>query len=100
MAEGEGEERGREEREGGERGREWREGEEFVCGVNYWPRRKAMYWWKSFEEAEVREEFAIIRSLGMRYVRIFLLWEDFQPTPHTVNSQSIAHLVAVAEVCV
>jgi hypothetical protein len=32
-------------------------GESFVLGVNYWPRRKAMYWWSDFEAAEVREEF-------------------------------------------
>jgi hypothetical protein len=25
--------------------------------VNYWPRRKAMYWWSRFEAEEVREEF-------------------------------------------
>jgi endo-1,4-beta-mannosidase len=29
----------------------------FVLGVNYWPRRKAMYWWSRFEADEVREEF-------------------------------------------
>jgi len=32
----------------------------FVLGVNYWPRRKAMYWWSQFEAGEVREEFEII----------------------------------------
>ena len=29
----------------------------FTLGVNYWPRRKAMYWWTNFEADEVREEF-------------------------------------------
>ncbi len=24
----------------------------FTLGVNYWPRKKAMYWWKDFERAE------------------------------------------------
>ena len=40
-----------------------------------------MYWWKDFERDEVAEEFDVIAGLGMRLVRIFLLWEDFQPTP-------------------
>lgn len=57
----------------------------FVLGVNYWPRRKAMYWWSQFDAAEVEEEFALIASLGLSIVRIFLLWDDFQPTPDTVE---------------
>ena len=30
--------------------------EKFTLGVNYWPRRKAMYWWSNFDAGEVREE--------------------------------------------
>ena len=57
----------------------------FLLGVNYWPRRKAMYWWPDFDEAEVREEFALIKELGLSLVRIFLLWDDFQPAPHVAD---------------
>ena len=44
----------------------------FKLGVNYWPRRKAMGWWSDFDRGEVREEFALIRELGLSLVRIFL----------------------------
>ena len=54
-------------------------GQPFLVGINYWPRRKAMYWWKDFERDEVAEEFDVIAGLGLRLVRIFLLWEDFSP---------------------
>ena len=57
----------------------------FILGVNYWPRRKAMGWWKNFEAGEVHADFALIAELGMKVVRIFLLWEDFQPTPDSVD---------------
>jgi hypothetical protein len=30
----------------------------FTLGVNYWPRRKAMYWWSQFEADEVRAEYS------------------------------------------
>jgi hypothetical protein len=30
----------------------------FTLGVNYWPRRKAMYWCSQFEADEVREEYS------------------------------------------
>ena len=35
--------------------------EKFTLGVNYWPRRKAMYWWSNFDAGEVLEEFTVIR---------------------------------------
>src|SRR5579859_2236199 len=57
----------------------------FTLGVNYWPRRKAMYWWSEFDKGEVDDEFALIESLGLNVVRIFLLWDDFQPTPDRVE---------------
>jgi len=70
----------------------------FTMGVNYWPRRKAMYWWQDFDEAEVREEFQIIRELGMRSVRIFLLWEDWQPKPDFVDQQALTNLERVCDI--
>lgn len=70
----------------------------FLLGVNYWPRRKAMYWWKHFDAAEVREEFTVIRDLGLTIVRIFLLWEDFQPDPDTISSQALDDLQTVADI--
>ena len=37
-------------------------GDPFILGVNYWPRRKAMYWWPDFDAGEVREEFADLET--------------------------------------
>jgi len=70
----------------------------FLLGVNYWPRRKAMYWWSNFEAGEVREEFQLIADLGMQVVRIFLLWDDWQPTPDQVSQSGLRHLVQVADI--
>lgn len=69
----------------------------FILGVNYWPRRKAMYWWKDFDAAEVDEEFAVLESLHLQVVRIFLLWEDFQPEPEVVSHASLNHLRTVCD---
>ncbi|HEU5010997.1 MAG TPA: glycoside hydrolase family 2 TIM barrel-domain containing protein [Roseiflexaceae bacterium] len=70
----------------------------FTLGVNYWPRRKAMYWWSNFEADEVREEFGIIHDLGMRLVRIFLLWDDFQPAPNAVSAERMDDLRTVCDI--
>ena len=72
-------------------------GQPFPVGVNYWPRRKAMYWWKNFERDEVAEEFDVIAGLGLRLVRVFLLWEDFQPTPGSVSPGALDDLEVVAD---
>ncbi len=71
---------------------------DFLLGVNYWPRRKAMYWWTNFDAAEVADEFAIIQSLGLSIVRIFLLWDDFQPEPTRVSTEMLKHLETVCDI--
>jgi endo-1,4-beta-mannosidase len=71
--------------------------EPFVLGVNYWPRRKAMYWWSDFDAGEVDEEFAVIASINMQIVRIFLLWDDWQPTPDTVSQDCLDNLGIVCD---
>jgi len=73
-------------------------GQPFLLGVNYWPRRKAMSWWADFDPGEVREEFAMIRELGLTHVRIFLLWESFQPAPDRVSIGALRDLRTVCDV--
>jgi endo-1,4-beta-mannosidase len=70
----------------------------FVLGVNYWPRRSAMFFWRDFNADEVSEDFATIASIGMTVVRIFLLWEDWQPTPDTVSASALDHLGKVCDI--
>ena len=74
--------------------------EPFLLGVNYWPRRKAMYWWSDFDAGEVREEFAVIADIGMNIVRLFLLWDDFQPKPDRVSATALDHLATVCDIAV
>ena len=73
-------------------------GDPFLLGVNYWPRRKAMYWWADFDAGEVREEFAMIRDLGLTHARFFLLWESFQPTPTAVSPTALRDLRTVCDI--
>ena len=73
-------------------------GDPFLLGINYWPRRKAMYWWADFDAGEVREEFAMIRDLGLACVRFFLLWESFQPSPGRVSDSALRDLRTVCDI--
>jgi endo-1,4-beta-mannosidase len=68
----------------------------FELGINYWPKRSAMWMWREFDIAEVRDEMAQIASLGFDVVRFFAMTRDFLPAPMTVAPEMIARLEQVA----
>jgi endo-1,4-beta-mannosidase len=70
---------------------------DFLLGLNYWPRRKAMYWWQSFDAAEVDHELGQIADLGVRLVRFCLMWEDFQPEPDRIEGAQLHNLQTVMD---
>lgn len=72
--------------------------EPFLLGVNYWPRQTAMYWWRDFDPAQVDADVAQLKRAGLAVIRLFLLWEDFQPHPRRVSVRSLGHLVTVADI--
>ena len=71
--------------------------ESFILGVNYWPRKTAMFMWREFDKDAIDEDLSIIGGLGLSYIRIYLLWEDFQPTPKTVPPVMLDRLVELLE---
>ena len=73
-------------------------GDPFLLGINYWPRKKSVFWWEDFDAGEVRAEFAQIADVGITHVRFFLLWESFQPTPTTVSPAALRNLRTVCDV--
>ena len=56
-----------------------------------------MGWWADFDRSEVATDFARIAAAGLDSVRLFLTWEDFQPTAHEVDQEMLARLVTVAD---
>ncbi len=59
-----------------------------------------MAWWREFETSVVERDFSLLADYGFDVVRIFLLWEDFQPGMREVSVPSLDHLVQVAEVAI
>lgn len=68
----------------------------FELGINYWPRRSAMYMWREFDLSEVRDDMAHIADMGFEVVRVFALMQDFMPTASVVSSTMVGRMVAVA----
>jgi endo-1,4-beta-mannosidase len=69
----------------------------FWLGVNYWPARSGMYWWQHFDKASLADDFERIQETGLKIVRVFLVWEDFQPGAGKISTACLDHLVDVAE---
>jgi endo-1,4-beta-mannosidase len=67
----------------------------FELGINWWPRRSAMYMWQELELAEVREEMAHMADMGFDVVRLFAMTRDFVPAALTVDAAMIGRLVDV-----
>ena len=56
-----------------------------------------MDWWPAFDAGEVAADFDRIASYGFDAVRIFLRWEDFQPTPSRVDRTMVGRLVVTLD---
>lgn len=67
----------------------------FELGINYWPRRSAMYMWTELDIAEVRDDMMHIAALGFDVVRVFALTKDFLPAASTVELRMVQRLVEV-----
>jgi endo-1,4-beta-mannosidase len=65
----------------------------FRVGINYWPAKSAMGFWNAFDPGEVAADFARIAAAGFDSVRLFLLWEHFQPRPDAVARTMLDRLV-------
>jgi endo-1,4-beta-mannosidase len=68
--------------------------------VNYWPAEVAMAWLEAYDPAVTRRDFGRAASAGFDSVRIFVRWEDAQPTLTTVDSATLSRLVDIADAAV
>jgi endo-1,4-beta-mannosidase len=73
------------------------EPERFRLGVNYWPARDAMDWLSAYDPVRTRTDFASAAAAGLDTVRIFLRWDTIQPSPATIDTGVLGHVVDAAD---
>lgn len=56
-----------------------------------------MQWWSRFDATVIERDFDRIAGAGMDSVRIFLLWEDFQPAPREIDGARVSDLKTVCD---
>jgi endo-1,4-beta-mannosidase len=71
--------------------------EAFRLGVNYLPAETAMSWLRSYDPGITRRDFRRAAAAGLDCMRVFLLWEDLQPTAGSIDTALLVRLVDVAD---
>ena len=51
----------------------------FEIGVNYWESQHAIEMWKKWSPEIIDRDFEVLSAHGLKLVRCFPMWEDFQP---------------------
>ncbi len=51
----------------------------FAVGCNYWASHAGTAMWRDWRQDVVDRDFALLASHGVKLVRVFPLWPDFQP---------------------
>jgi len=73
-------------------------GKPFIpIGFNYWPSSTGVRCWEHFNIHEWEQDFKSIHKHGYNAVRMFLLWQDFQPGPQSVNQKDLNRLKEVCD---
>ena len=52
---------------------------EFMVGCNYWASNAGTEMWRDFDAAVIENDIKTLTSYGMKYLRVFPNWRDFQP---------------------
>jgi len=55
----------------------------FMVGVNYWASHAGTDMWINWDADTVRKDLAVLRQQGVRVLRVFPNWRDFQPVMET-----------------
>jgi len=69
----------------------------FRLGINYLPPEAGMGWLRPYDPERTRSHFRRAAEAGFDSVRVFLPWEDAQPTPDVVDPAVLRHLEDTAE---
>ncbi len=58
---------------------------DFWMGVNYWASHAGTDMWRQWDANTVQKDFASLREQGVRVLRVFPNWRDFQPVTETFS---------------
>lgn len=54
-------------------------GKKFALGVNYLSSQNGTHMWRDFDEKSIENDFIALCKAGVKWVRLFPFWKEFQP---------------------
>ena len=60
---------------------------EFMIGCNYWDSASGTDMWRNWDESVVEKDLAALEQCGVKYLRVFPNWRDFQPVAKLYSCQ-------------
>lgn len=70
---------------------------DFILGCNYWASNAGIEMWKNWDENAIRDDFKILCEHGVKHLRVFPLWRDFQPVSPLFDGAGIKREYRVHE---
>lgn len=70
---------------------------EFMLGCNYWASNAGTEMWRIWDEDAVRGDFEVLSENGVKYLRVFPIWRDFQPVCPLFDAHGIIREYRVNE---
>ncbi len=52
---------------------------EFMLGCNYWGKKHGIDMWRDFDLEGIKKDVKMLADVGVKYMRVFPNWRDFQP---------------------
>lgn len=59
----------------------------FILGCNYWASNAGIEMWQNFDAAAIDKDLSVLSEHGIKYIRIFPVWRDFQPVTLLIGAQ-------------
>lgn len=59
---------------------------DFQLGCNYWASHAGIYMWRNWDKQVVKQDMQRLQKSGVRVLRVFPLWSDFQPLTLAKNN--------------
>lgn len=64
---------------------------DFMIGCNYWASHSGTEMWANWNEAVVDDDLRLLSKYGVRYMRVFPIWRDFQPVTPFYGGAAYLH---------
>ena len=60
---------------------------DFILGCNFWASNAGTEMWQNFEPDTIKKDISVLAQHGIKYLRVFPVWRDFQPVTALLGPQ-------------